>query len=104
MSDDREFPDFLAETMWSAYQAQTPFPRGVRSAFFAALEIGALYGRVQAEKAATDDASIDAVHDAAKQLGRRGGIKGGPSRAESLTPERRSEIAKHAAESHWSGR
>jgi len=29
-------------------------------------------------------------------LGRLGGAKGGPARAKSLTPRRRSEIAKHA--------
>ena len=33
--------------------------------------------------------------------GRLGGIKGGASRAEKLTPKRRSEIAKKAAETRW---
>ena len=36
------------------------------------------------------------------QSGRKGGLKGGTARAESLTPERRSEIAKKAAEKRWS--
>ena len=31
----------------------------------------------------------------------RGGQKGGPARAKSLTPKRRSEIAKLAAEARW---
>ena len=39
--------------------------------------------------------------DAAKILGRRGGLKGGKARAEKLSPERRKEIAKKAIESRW---
>ena len=38
---------------------------------------------------------------AAQELGRLGGKKGGNARAEKLTPERRSEIAKNAAQSRW---
>jgi hypothetical protein len=38
---------------------------------------------------------------AAVALGRRGGLKGGKARAQSLTPEERSEIAKRAAEARW---
>jgi hypothetical protein len=34
-------------------------------------------------------------------LGRMGGLKGGKARAESLTPEKRKEIAKKAAEKRW---
>ena len=33
--------------------------------------------------------------------GRNGGIKGGKARAEKLSPERRSEIAKKAAKARW---
>ena len=36
-----------------------------------------------------------------KALGRAGGLKGGKARAEKLTPERRREIAKKAAEARW---
>lgn len=35
------------------------------------------------------------------QAGRLGGVKGGKARAEQLSPERRSQIAKKAAESRW---
>ncbi len=35
-------------------------------------------------------------------LGRLGGLKGGKSRANKLTPEQRKEIAKKAAQSRWS--
>jgi hypothetical protein len=38
---------------------------------------------------------------AAVELGRLGGLKGGKARAASLTPEKRSEIAKKAAKSRW---
>jgi hypothetical protein len=34
-------------------------------------------------------------------IGRLGGIKGGKARAEHLSKERRSEIAKHAATTRW---
>lgn len=38
----------------------------------------------------------------AKEMGRRGGLKGGKARAEKLTPERRKEIARKAAVARWS--
>ena len=34
-------------------------------------------------------------------LGRAGGLKGGKARADKLTPEQRSEIAKKAAKARW---
>lgn len=39
---------------------------------------------------------------AAVALGRKGGLKGGKARAESLTPEKRSEIARKAANARYS--
>jgi hypothetical protein len=39
---------------------------------------------------------------AAVALGRLGGLKGGPSRKDRLSKERRIEIAKKAAETRWS--
>lgn len=38
---------------------------------------------------------------AAVELGRLGGLKGGKARAESMTPERRSEIARKAVQARW---
>ena len=35
------------------------------------------------------------------KAGQLGGIKGGKARAKSLTPERRSEIAREAAKKRW---
>lgn len=41
---------------------------------------------------------------AAVALGRKGGLKGGRARAESLSPQDRSEIAKKAAAARWGKR
>jgi hypothetical protein len=38
---------------------------------------------------------------AAVTLGRLGGLKGGKGRADSMTPERRREIAQRAAKQRW---
>ena len=38
---------------------------------------------------------------AAVELGRLGGLKGGPARAKKLSKKRRSEIAKKAADPRW---
>lgn len=43
----------------------------------------------------------DLGRDPAKELHRKGGLKGGKSRAESLTAEQRTAIAKKAAEKRW---
>ncbi|MGO9487919.1 MAG: histone H1 [Solirubrobacteraceae bacterium] len=55
---------------------------------------------------ATGDAEDVAIDDgkdpAAVALGRKGGLKGGKARAESMTPEQRSKAAKRAAQARWS--
>ena len=43
----------------------------------------------------------DAIKAAAAALGRMGGLRGGKARAASLTPKKRSEIAKKAALARW---
>jgi len=55
---------------------------------------------------ATDEAEPsppdpDGKDPAAVSLGRRGGLKGGRARADKLTPEQRSEIARKAAAASW---
>lgn len=52
-------------------------------------------------RAAFEAGAEAAANNAAAELGRRGGLKGGKARAEKLTPERRSEIAKKAAAKRW---
>ena len=44
------------------------------------------------------------VESAKAKAGRKGGLKGGASRAEALTAEQRSEIAKKAAAARWKRR
>ena len=44
----------------------------------------------------------DGKDPAAVALGRKGGLKGGKARAESMTASRRKEIAKKAARARWS--
>lgn len=43
----------------------------------------------------------ETLQSAAAQLGRKGGLKGGPARKKALSPERRSEIAQKAAKARW---
>ena len=43
-------------------------------------------------------------NQAAVELGRKGGLKGGRARAESLTPEQRKKIAQVAAKKRWANR
>jgi hypothetical protein len=52
---------------------------------------------------ATDEAAPKLESQQAK-AGRSGGRKGGAERARRLTPERRSEIARNAAEARWGPR
>ncbi len=57
---------------------------------------------------ATDEAKPEPAEDtrdpAAVALGRKGGLKGGRARADKLTAEERSEIARKAAVSRWASR
>ncbi len=48
-----------------------------------------------------DTPEDDGKNAAAVELGRKGGLKGGKARAESMTPEQRSDAAKRAAEARW---
>ena len=45
----------------------------------------------------------DTTRDPGKDYARKGGLKGGNARAQSLSAERRSEIAKKAAAKRWRG-
>jgi len=53
-------------------------------------------GEIEAPKEETDLIKL-----AASAMGRKGGLKGGKARAESLTAKKRSEIAKKAAAARW---
>jgi hypothetical protein len=56
----------------------------------------------QSAKATLDILTAESGESPAVTLGRRGGLKGGKARAESLTKKRRAEIAKKAAQARWS--
>lgn len=49
----------------------------------------------------TEDKLTDGKDEAASELGRLGGLKGGKARAAALSPEQRTAIARKAAESRW---
>ena len=53
------------------------------------------------DKPAEEKVSAEKKNPHAAALGRLGGKKGGPARAISLSAERRSEIARKAAEARW---
>ena len=53
----------------------------------------------QGEEAVEHDTT--GKNSAAVELGRLGGLRGGKARAESLTPERRREIAQRAAQARY---
>ncbi|HST32710.1 MAG TPA: hypothetical protein VLJ80_04215 [Solirubrobacteraceae bacterium] len=50
---------------------------------------------------AEDDAPDEGKNPAAVELGRKGGLKGGKARAESMTAEQRHQAAKRAANARW---
>jgi hypothetical protein len=53
---------------------------------------------MQKEKSPTFPPAIKAYF---AEMGRQGGLKGGQVRSQKLTPERRSEIARHAIAVRW---
>jgi hypothetical protein len=53
------------------------------------------------EPSAQQETPSEALRQAAAELGRRGGLKGGKARAAKLTPEQRAEIARKAAARRW---
>jgi hypothetical protein len=69
-------------------------------------DINALAAAIVAEATDEDrepDDPYEGKDPAAVELGRRGGLKGGRARAEKLTAEERSEIARKAARARWTG-
>ena len=49
----------------------------------------------------TPEIEANGKDPAAVERGRKGGVQGGKARAHTLSPERRSEIARKAAEARW---
>ncbi|MGH6835152.1 MAG: RNA-binding protein [Methylocella sp.] len=55
----------------------------------------------QVADVAGPDPKDEGKNPAAVELGRKGGIKGGRARADSLTPAERKRIAQEAAKKRW---
>jgi hypothetical protein len=53
------------------------------------------------ETVKTEAIQIEGKNPHAVALGRLGGLKGGPARAEKLTPDQRKEIAMKASRTRW---
>jgi len=65
-------------------------------------DLNALAASIVADSVDEDkDEPADGKDPAAVALGRKGGLKGGKARAEKLTPEERSAIARLAAAARW---
>ena len=66
-------------------------------------DLNALAAEIAAEATGDVPEPSDPTKDpAAVELGRRGGLKGGPARAAKLSAKKRSEIARQAARKRWS--
>jgi hypothetical protein len=68
------------------------------------VQLGKLIGDIltgQVEDRAANHADDSVKDQAAVALGRKGGLKGGRARADSLTAEQRSDISRKAAEKRW---
>ena len=74
-----------------------PMPKGPKGEKRPGDVIGAAIKVAKIATGEEEDDSKDEVSSAAAQMGR----KGGKARAEKLTKEQRSEIAKKAAEKRW---
>jgi hypothetical protein len=68
------------------------------------VQLGKLIGDIltgQVEDKASERVVDPHKNAAAVELGRKGGLKGGRARAESLTPAERKRIAQEAAKTRW---
>jgi len=73
--------------------SKTPLNRG---------QAAALTAKPGTEVSEVSTFSGNPVSQYLAEIGRKGGIKGGKARKEALSPRRRKEIAKKAAEARWS--
>jgi hypothetical protein len=68
------------------------------------VQLGKLIGDIltgQVEDRAPDRLEDPTKDRAAVELGRKGGLKGGRARADSMSPTQRAEIARRAAKARW---
>ncbi|MSQ40877.1 MAG: histone H1 [Dehalococcoidia bacterium] len=84
----------------SRTQPKRPRDMNQRAAFTMALVTGDTSADAPAI-VTTPDPTPEQRHAAAVALGRLGGKKGGPARANKMTPEQRRESARKAAQARW---
>jgi hypothetical protein len=100
-----ETPDhYTYEVVWSEEDAEWVgvCPRFPSLSWLDPDKGKALAGIERLVQAVTADMAAEGGKNAAAAaLGRKGGLKGGKARAAKLSPARRSEIAKKAAEKRW---
>lgn len=86
--------DRLNNITYLAYMKKTRMPRDMAQRAKAIVDL------------ATEETPVatDLVKDYLSKIGRKGGKSGGPARAATLSPEKRSEIAKKAAATRWGKR
>ncbi len=66
------------------------------------VDLNALAASIVSDATNEDKTEAEDTRDpAAVALGRKGGLKGGRARADKLSPEQRSEIARRAAVTRW---
>jgi len=58
-------------------------------------------GGTLSRRSPVEDMSKSAISEIMREMGRRGGLKGGKNRADTLTAERRRQIASDAARTRW---
>lgn len=61
----------------------------------------ALTVKLATEEPEPSPESVSAISQYLATIGRKGGIKGGKARAATLSPERKTEIARKAAQTRW---
>lgn len=64
-------------------------------------DLNKLAAEIVHEATSEEKPSESKKNAAAVELGRKGGLKGGPARAKKLSAKQRSEIAKKAAAARW---
>jgi hypothetical protein len=76
-------------------------PRDVNQLAKAIVDMATMGSELLPETKAQAEAVPDPIREAAKELGRRGGLKGGLARPKKLTAEERSEVDRKAAKARW---
>lgn len=99
----RDPNESAADAVRRAMGEDEPLPPGLEAAWEAwSKSIKGVDERVLELLRAAFEAGVEAAEkNAAAEMGRKGGLKGGKARAEKLSPAKRKAIAKKAAKKRW---